>query len=77
MLCSNSTANYDRKDKFNVYQAAGVPEYWLVDYNSKSVEVFILTEGRYALINKYEVGDTITSRQRPEFAIPLKTIFNF
>lgn len=76
-ILSPSTANYDRKDKFDVYQAAGVPEYWLVDYNSKSVEVFTLSEGHYTLSGKYEVGDTVTSEQLPGFAIPLKTIFNF
>ena len=76
-ILSPSTANYDRKDKFEVYQAAGVPEYWLVDYNSKSVEIFILTEGHYALSGKYQIDDTVTSEQLPGFAIPLKTIFNF
>jgi Uma2 family endonuclease len=37
----------DRSTKFNDYQAAGVPEYWLIDAESQQVEFYRLVEGQY------------------------------
>ncbi len=34
----------DRKEKRNLYEKHGVKEYWLVDYNEKTVEVYLLEE---------------------------------
>jgi Uma2 family endonuclease len=37
----------DRGTKFDYYQAAGVPNYWLIDPESQQVEFYRLVEGRY------------------------------
>jgi Uma2 family endonuclease len=76
-VLSPSNANYDREKKFEIYQVAGVPEYWLVDYQNKTVEIFTLTEGTYTLWGKYKMGDTVVSKQLPNFNIAVETIFNF
>ncbi len=76
-ILSPSNASYDRQKKFKVYQAAGVPEYWLVDYQAKTVEVFVLVDGAYQLADLYQTGQTITSPQLSGFAIAVETIFNF
>jgi Uma2 family endonuclease len=76
-ILSPSNANYDRETKFKVYQEAGIPEYWLVDYQRKTVEVFSLSEGVYTLLGKYKVGDTVTSKELSGFKVPVKNIFNF
>jgi Uma2 family endonuclease len=47
-ILSPSTLKKDWNDKFNLYEAAGVMEYWIVDPNTKTVNVFLLqTDGRY------------------------------
>lgn len=76
-ILSPSNANYDRETKFELYEKAGVSEYWLVDYQAKTVEVFTLVEGDYALAGKYTVGDTLVSGQIEGFKIAAEAIFNF
>jgi Uma2 family endonuclease len=76
-ILSPSNANYDREQKFKIYQEAGVPEYWLVNYWDKTVEVFVLAEGTYMLLGKYEAGQTIVSEQLIGFEISVNTIFKF
>jgi len=49
-IISPSTAKYDRVYKLRKYQKAGVREYWIVDPESKSVQVFILENGHYVSI---------------------------
>lgn len=52
-VLSPSTMRYDRGKKKDAYEAAGVPEYWLVDWHHKSVEVYLLEDGHYQLDNVY------------------------
>ena len=47
-ILSPSTNRHDKLTKFNLYQRAGVREYWIVDPVSKSVQVFVLEDGRYS-----------------------------
>jgi len=76
-ILSPSSIGYDRETKFEVYQKAGVPEYWLVDYQHRIVEIFILTEGFYTLLGQYQMGDQLMSKQLPGFEIAVDVIFNF
>jgi len=47
-ILSPSTRRHDRLTKFNLYQRAGVREYWIVDPTDKSIQVFVLEDGRYS-----------------------------
>ncbi|MDR1971021.1 MAG: Uma2 family endonuclease [Treponema sp.] len=46
-ILSPSNTRHEMLMKFKKYLAAGVREYWIVDGEEKSVEVFILDRGRY------------------------------
>jgi Uma2 family endonuclease len=47
-VLSPSTLKYDWNYKFNLYEAAGVREYWIVDPLAKTVNAFILQpDGKY------------------------------
>jgi len=48
-IISPSTAKYDRIYKFRKYQLAGVKEYWIVDPETKTVQVCLLENGRYVV----------------------------
>ncbi len=39
--------SYDRRDKFDEYETAGIPSYWIVDPDVPAVFVFELAKGRY------------------------------
>ena len=47
-VLSPSTERHDRFVKFNLYERAGVREYWIVNPQSKTAQAFVLEEGRYA-----------------------------
>ena len=52
-ILSRSTGMKDRVVKLLTYAKYGVKEYWIVEPRSKSVEVYLLKEGQYALNNIY------------------------
>ena len=54
-VLSPSTAKDDRTRKKEVYEACGVPEYWLVSPTDKSIEVYLLDSGKYILHDVYTV----------------------
>ena len=46
-ILSPSTARHDKLVKFQLYQNAGVREYWIVDPDTKTVQAHVLESGRY------------------------------
>lgn len=54
-VLSPSTAKNDRTHKKDVYEASGVQEYWIVSPADKSIEVYLLEDGKYALHDVYAV----------------------
>ena len=59
----------DRRTKFEVYQNAGVREYWIVDPQMRVAEVFVLHEGAFALLGKWGAGELIRSQVLEGFEI--------
>lgn len=64
---THSPSNWpdDRQERFRVYQTAGVPGYWIVDYRVRTVEAFVLEAGEYPLLGKCALGATVSSRFSP------------
>ena len=54
-ILSPSTAKHDKIDKFLKYEKYGVKEYWIVDPVNKSVDVFLLQDGRLVLNGTYQL----------------------
>ena len=66
-VLSRSTARYDRGRKMEVYAASGVREYWLADPRSKTVEQYVLRDGRFQLLDAYAaLTDCETLTMPPE-----------
>jgi Uma2 family endonuclease len=55
---SNSTLEMYRK--LNLYQEAGVREYWVVDLEEQAILVYTLHSGRF-ILNEYKTGDLVCS----------------
>ena len=54
---SFSTTKYDLTEKFNLYEASGVREYWVVYPHEEGIEVFLLQQdGKYDNGTKYDKG---------------------
>ncbi len=54
-VLSPSTARYDRGHKKDVYERSGVREYWIIEPESKAIEVYLLQNGKLSLDNVYSV----------------------
>jgi Uma2 family endonuclease len=54
-VLSKTTSENDKGIKKEIYEAIGVKEYWIVDTNNKSVEVYLLKDGKYILDKFYSV----------------------
>ena len=73
-IISPSTAKYDRVYKFRKYQNAGVREYWIVDPETKSVQVCVLDNGRY-VVSVYEETEKIMAHVLKNCEIDLQSVF--
>lgn len=74
-ILSPSTMRHDRFTKFNLYQRAGVQEYWIADPSSKSVQVFVLEDGRYTAKDFGGAEDTIAVNVLEGCSIDLSSVF--
>lgn len=74
-ILSPSTARYDRVAKFQLYERHGVPEYWIVDLDARTVEVWQLVDTRYQRVGIYLPGEALTSPVLGGKAIETASIF--
>ena len=74
-ILSPTTQRHDRFTKFNLYQQAGVQEYWIVDPASKSVQVFVLDDGRYVAKDFGTAEDTVKVNVLEDCTIDLSQVF--
>jgi Uma2 family endonuclease len=72
---SPGTRHRDRTTKFKAYQEAGVPEYWMVDPDDRTVEVYILRDGRYLQLCRGGVGDVVRSEVVEGFRLAVAELF--
>jgi Uma2 family endonuclease len=59
-ILSERTTKYDWNYKFNLYEKHGVTEYWIVNPNVKTINVFVIQEnGKYDDGKEYVSGEKI------------------
>ena len=75
-VLSPSTARHDRFTKFNLYQQAGVREYWIVDPDSKDVQAFVLEGGRYFVKGYGTAEDKMKVNVLEDCVIDLSAVFS-
>ena len=74
-ILSPSTTRHDKFTKFNLYQRAGVREYWIVDPGDKTVQVFVLEDGRYTAKDFGAAGDKLRVNVLEDCTIDLSQVF--
>ena len=52
-ILSYRTARYDRGRKRDIYEQCGVSEYWIISPEERSIERYLLRDGKFALDNVY------------------------
>ena len=82
---SPATALNDKTIKKDIYQNAGVSEYWIVSPKERAVEIYYLEDGTYILNNLYILQDDaeedynadtiITVRDFPHITMTLAEVF--
>ena len=68
-------AGRDRELKLALYERYAVPEYWIVDGQSHSIEVYELQIDRLVLTQTLRNNDMLVSKVLPGFACPMSRIF--
>lgn len=74
-ITSPSTHKKDFNEKFDLYEAAGVREYWIAVPKSQEIYTYVLENDRYIERDTYEQGAKATSALFPELTLDLDWIF--
>ena len=76
-ILSPGNSSHEVKRKFQVYEEAGVKEYWVVNPETENVVVFILNdEGKFEGLKMYAGDDTLSSTVISGFKINVNEIFS-
>ena len=70
----SANRSHDMITKLNLYEKAGVNEYWMVDTEEKIISVLVLTSGRY-VYKAFSGEDEIPLASIPGCAIDFKKVF--
>ncbi|MBI4497066.1 MAG: Uma2 family endonuclease [Chloroflexi bacterium] len=74
-VLSRSTAALDRSQKWDLYAAAGVPHYWLVDPVAHTLEAYIREGGDYRLADRRTHHEVFSPALFPGLDIPLASVW--
>lgn len=75
-ISSPSTTRQDRVYKFNIYERAGVKEYWIVEPDGKYISVFTLQDNkRYGRPEAYTEAEKVQLSVFSDLILDLKTVF--
>jgi Uma2 family endonuclease len=70
-VISAATAIRDRTIKLKLYGKFGVQEYWIIDPNGPSAEIYRHREGGLELVAKLSAAEALSSPMLPGFSVPL------
>lgn len=74
-IISNSSRRLDQLTKLNLYQRAGVREYWLVDPDTRVVSVYTLRDGVYRAAAAYGANSSVRVGILDDCTIDLSSVF--
>jgi len=74
-VTSPSTRKADRQEKPREYAQAGIREYWLLDPEAETIEVYVLRKRAYRLWVKAARGETAASQLLTGFKLRVDEVF--
>jgi Uma2 family endonuclease len=75
-VISEGSWRRDRIDKKALYEQFGLPEYWIIDPEARTIEVFVLTEGAYRLHTRASDAQSVSSRLLAGFSVSFSHLRN-
>ena len=74
---ANTSLEYDRKVKLALYARSGIPEVWIVNLATETVEVYRSPAAdSYTAVTRAGLADTVTVEAIPDVVIPVARIFS-
>jgi Uma2 family endonuclease len=73
-VVSPSSHERDRIKKRDLYEQHAVKEYWLLDPEGGTIEVYYLTKGRYELVGRWRAGEMASSKLLEGFRVGVSDI---
>jgi len=74
-VASPGTAIYDRNDKYDIYARAEIPEYWIADPGTQTVEVLVLESGTYHSLGTFRALAILSSQVIPNMTVHVEQFF--
>ena len=74
-ILSPSNARHDTDTKFNLYEEAGVKEYWIVQPQQKSILIYVLQDGKYIGLKPFGEDEFAQGRLFPNLKIDVNEVF--
>jgi Uma2 family endonuclease len=74
-VVSYAHSERDRIVKYHLYEKNGVAEYWIVDPEERSLEVFVLVGRRFEPRGWFTGDDAVISPSLPGLALPVQRLF--
>ena len=74
-IISSNNSKHDVHTKFNLYQEAGVKEYWIIEPNDKIILVYTLVNNEFIGLKPQVEGENIKSPLFPELTIAVEDVF--
>lgn len=74
-IISETNRAHDMQTKLAEYAAAGIPEYWIIEPDRKTVSVFSLIADAYVLHGDFGSGQVATSVLPGGFAVDVSDLF--
>lgn len=69
-VLSDTTEQYDRNEKMELYKEVEVAEYWLVDWRKKQVEIYVLSPDENSIDDaEYKLISTVMEQNKDELKI--------
>jgi Uma2 family endonuclease len=65
----------DREAKLRLYSTRGVREYWIVDWQAKSLQIYRREQAALKLVVTLLAEDELTSPLLPGFKVPVARLF--
>ncbi len=75
-VLSPSNNKKELKNKYEVYEEAGVKEYWVVLPYEKTMIIYTLINGKFSPSRLLASGDLVTSSVLPGFSLDLSELFS-
>jgi Uma2 family endonuclease len=73
-VVSENTARVDRSIKLKLYGKFGVQEYWIIDPEGLSAEIYRRGQEGLTLVAKLSAADGLNSPMLPGFSVPLRKL---